>query len=376
MECEVLGMRSLSLIAAVLLLIGEALSQEQLIGQIKVKIVTGNPARLLGGVKWRVQAGGKLLDGLGDASGHFRISLPPELHVDDKEHLIMSFVKQGYEQLIRILDCQSASQAECRNLQVKLTSLSRNLNEDENITLDSDETEILVNNRSTTGHTLYLLHNISAAAAEDTTSLIQRTFQNNITDHLQGLPVSPPPPDITPPPDIKLRPLRGVQVIQRNTEKIQLYGNRLNALAMASVSESRLRDQSGNKIVRLFFQYQTIPFHDGFEPIREVVSYTLAATELDSVTLYELSDQASKRWGLYTLLAFCVREILEFERAEPTNDQVRLARIRSYLLAERFQLGSNELLEEQYVLKLLDLIDQKLGRVILPQPLRDQESKQ
>jgi hypothetical protein len=360
-------MRLLTLIAAVLLLTGEALAQELFSGRIQGTVVTGsNTVRPLGEVAWSVEAQGKLVSGKVDTSGRFEIDLPalfPDWKAEAGKHLAVNFSKQGYEQVIWVLDCASVGQAECRDLKVKLTPLPGGRVGDKSIALDPDEIDTLDRYYRRTGRTLYLLpYSVAVPASgktvEDVAPVLLETFHSNIIDHLQTLPVIPPPQNITPPTDIGLQPLNKVRVTLMDTEKIQLYGDYLNALAIIGGAGSVQRDAAGNEVVRVRFHYQTIPFQEKFAPIREVVSFTAPAAELNFPELYE---KVSARWGLYTLLALSVREVREFERTKPAGDRTKLERVRAYLVAERSQLRSDEPLKMQHIQKLLDLVDEKLG---------------
>jgi hypothetical protein len=158
---------------------------------------------------------------------------------------------------------------------------------------------------------------------------------------------------------VNLEPLQEIQVALTETGKTQLYGRYLNALAMINGEAHAQRDASGNPRARLRFDYRMIPFHDAFEPIREVVSYTVPATELN---FHELYEKVSERWGFYTLLALCIREVNAFDQEQAAGERDRLERVYAYLVAERSQLRRHELFKRQHLEKLFVLLDQRLGK--------------
>ncbi len=185
------------------------------------------------------------------------------------------------------------------------------------------------------------------------------SFQDTITNHLQTLPVVPPPRDITPPPDVELVMLDGLEVALGDTGKIQLYGRYLKTLAMINSAGRIRRNASGDEVVQLTFHYRAMPFDAGSAPIREIYAYTVPVTELEFPERYE---QLGERWGFYTLVTLCIRELNAFKTEASASDRTRLERVRAYLLAERSQLRRDEPLKLYYIEKLLDLVNQNLGR--------------
>ncbi len=76
----------------------------------------------------------------------------------------------------------------------------------------------------------------------------------------------------------------------------------------------------------------------------------------------ERYEQMGERWGFYTLVALCVRELNAFKAAASPSDRTRLERVRAYLLAERAQLQRDEPLKLHSIEKLLGLVNQHLGQ--------------
>jgi hypothetical protein len=104
---------------------------------------------------------------------------------------------------------------------------------------------------------------------------------------------------------------------------------------------------------------RAIPFDAEATPIREVYSYTVPVAELQFPERYE---QMGARWGFYTLMSLCVRELKVFKAAEPPSERTRLERVRAYLLAERAQLPRDEPFKLHYIERLLGQVNQSLGQ--------------
>ncbi len=358
-------MRQLTLLVTLLLSSGQAWSQQPFTGLITGAVVTGvQTGAPLPGVTLSVVAHGKLVPaGETDAAGRFTIDLPtriPGWRVEDERRLAVSFAKPGYEQVIWILDCHVAGPSACKGLDVVLTPLpdSRTLNPE--VSIDPDEIDVLDDHYQSSDLTLYFLPlTVPAALAGEVATLMLESFQDTITNHLQTLPVVPPPRDITPPPDVELIMLNGLEVALTDTGKIQLYGRYLKTLAMINSTGRIRRDATGDEVAELTFHYRAIPFDAASTPIREIYSYTVPVAELQFPERYE---QMGERWGFYTLVALCVRELNAFKAAASPSDRTRLERVRAYLLAERAQLQRDEPLKLHYIEKLLGLVNQNLGQ--------------
>ncbi len=180
------------------------------------------------------------------------------------------------------------------------------------------------------------------------------SFQENVTDHLQTLPVIPPPQDITAPEDVLLEWMRDLQVEPHEARKVWSFGVYLEALAM--INSRVVPETSNNGCIR--FDYRIIPLQQDFGLVREVVYHPRPAKSLSDDDYEEIS----KRWGFYTLLALCVREVLAFDSGKSSGDRSGLERVRAYLVAERSKLGSNEPIKSQLTQKLLEIVDKMLGK--------------
>jgi hypothetical protein len=358
-------MRLLTLIVIGLLFIGQAWSQEPFTGQITGAVVTGvQTGEPLQGVTVRVETHGRLIPGgETDDAGRFKIDLPtliPGWRAEDETRLAVSFAKPEYEEVIWVLDCHVAGQSACNGLDVVLEALPDSRRLTTEVSINPDEIEVLDEHYQSSGLTLYLLPlSASVALGNELSTLMLESLQGTITNHLQTLPVVPPPRDITPPPDVELVRLNGLQVALTDTGKIQIYGRYLKTLAMINSAVRLQRDANGVEVAQLTFHYRAIPFDMASTPIREVYSYTVPVAELHFPERYE---QMGARWGLYTLAALCIRELSAFKAAASPSDRTQLERVRAYLLAERAQLRRDEPLKLQVIEELLDLVNQHLGQ--------------
>jgi hypothetical protein len=315
-------------------------------------------------VSLSVEANGMLIPaGETDDAGRFQIDLPtliPGWRAEDERRLAVSFAKPGYEQVIWVLDCHVAGQSACTGLEVVLAPLPDSQMPTPEVSIDPDEIEVLDEHYQSSGLTLYFLPlTVSVALGDELSTLMIESLQDTITNHLQTLPVGPPPRDITPPPDVELVRLNGLQVGLTDTGKIQIYGRYLKTLAMINSAVRMQRDANGAEVARLTFHYRAIPFDTASAPIREVYSYTVPVAELQFPERYE---QMGARWGFYTLVALCIRELSAFKAAAPPADRTQLERVRAYLLAERSQLRRDEPLKLQVIEELLDRVNQHLGQ--------------
>lgn len=357
-------MRLLTLLVIGLLVIGQARSQEPFTGRITGAVVTGvQTGEPLQGVTLSVEAHGKLIPGgETDDAGRFDIDLTtlmPGWGSEDGRRLAVSFAKPGYEQVIWSLDCHGAGQSACHDLDVVLTPLPDSGVSTLEVSIDPDEIEVLDEHYRRSGLTLYFLPLAASVALGDAVATrILEALQDTITNHLQTLPVVPPPSDITPPPDVELVRLDGLQVALTDAGKIQLYGRYLKTLAMINSAVRIQRDANGAEVAQLTFHYRGIPFDLGATPIREIYSYTVPVAELHFPERYE---QMGARWGFYTLLSLCIRELSTFKARASPSDRTPLERVRAYLLAERSQLQRDEPLKLQIIEELLDLVNQHLG---------------
>jgi hypothetical protein len=356
-------MRLLTLIVIGLLIIGQTWSQEPFTGQITGAVVTGaQTSEPLQGVTLSVEAHGKLVPGREtDDAGRFDIDLTtlmPGWRSEDKGRLAVSFAKPGYEQVIWVLDCHVAGQSACHDLDVVLTPLPDSGMHTLEVKIDPDEIEVLDEHYQSSGLTLYFLPlTTPVALGDEVATHMLEALQDTITNHLQTLPVVPPPRDITPPPDVELVRLNGLQVALTDTGKIQIYGRYLNTLAMINSAVRIMLDANGAEVAQLTFHYQIIPFDTALTPIREIYSYIVPVAELHFPERYE---QMGARWGFYTLVALCIRELNAFKAAASPSDRTQLEQVRAYLLAERSQLRRDEPLKLQVIEELLDLVHQHL----------------
>jgi hypothetical protein len=230
------------------------------------------------------------------------------------------------------------------------------LNRAEDLTPDPDAIETLDSYYSSEGRNLYLLLSLSLVRViGNDLSLMLEAFQDNITDHLQALPVVPPPQDITVPPDVPLEWVQNLEAGPQEVRKLRAYGSYLKALAMLNGVVVPTTSEKQGICVR--FDYQLIPFQEEFGFVREVVSYAWPVGQLS----FEHYEELAQRLGFYTLIALCVREVLAFDRGQSAGELAGLERARAYLVAERSQLGPDEPLKTHYVRTLLDIISSKLG---------------
>ena len=359
-------MSSLALIVMLLLSIGQTWSQNLNTEQITGKVKDAQTNQLLKGVNLRVEADGKLVPGKDtDDAGRFTIDLPRSTevrHAENKKPMMVNFTKDGYEQIILVLDCHGAAQSACHHLdEVVLTPLPDSGVLNAEVTIDPYELDILDEHYPKDpkeAAALYFLPLTGSDALRQAVEPMLQTFQQSITDHFQALPVVPPPEDITSPPVAELVTLNDLEVPLEDAEKIQLYGRYLKALAMIN-STGNIWLEDGAEVAQLTFHYRTIQFNAAFAPIREIYSYKVPVAHLQSLYRYE---QMSARWGFYTLLALCIRDLRVFQVEASLSNRTKLERVRAYLLAERAQLPRNEPLKREYIDKLLSLVNHELDK--------------
>jgi len=340
------------------LLTSNALSQTPASLHISGQVTGQNTARGLGGVTWRVEGVAWRLDvdetltsGTTDTNGFFNINLPQLAGWPHQKHVAVRFSKEGFEQFSWVLNVHAASNPDCNRLKVSMRS-----NRVEDLIPDPEAIETLDNYYSSEERSLYLLLSPSLMRViGNDPSLMLEVFRENITDHLQALPVVPPPQDITVPSDVPLEWISDLQIGPQETRKMRAYGSYLKALAMLNGFVVPATFEKQEVCVRL--DYQMIPLQKKLGFVREIVSYAWPVGQLS----FDHYEELGQRLGFYTLLALCVREVLAFDRSQSAGDRSGLERARAYLVAERSRLGLDEPLDTHYVRTLLDIISAKLG---------------
>ena len=258
------------LIVALLLCAGQAWSQNPFTGQITGRVVRGAQSREpLTEVNLSVEAGGKLAPGgETDATGRFQIDLStlmPGWRAIDAGHLAVRFAKPGYEDVIWVLDCHEAGPSACEGLDVALTLIPESDVLGPGILIDPHEIDILNEYYQRSAPTLYVLPLIMSAAPDgEVATLMLEALQDTITNHLQILPVAPPPRDITPPPDVELVALHGLRRPLVDKAKLQLYGRYLKTLGVMNSSGNIRRDARGDEMAQLTFLYRAILFGEAW----------------------------------------------------------------------------------------------------------------
>ena len=340
------------------LLTGNALSQTPGPVHISGQVIDQKTERGLGDVAWRVQGVAWRLDvdealtsGTTDANGFFNIKLPKLEDWQNQKHVAVRFSKKGFEQVSWALNIHAAGHPDCSRLKISMRP-----NRAEDLTPDPEAIETLDSYYSSEGRSLYLLLSPSLMRViGNDPSLLLEAFQYNITDHLQALPVVPPPQDITVPPDVPLEWIQNLEIGPQEARKMRAYGSYLKALAMLNGVVVPSASEKQEVCVR--FDYQLIPFQEEFGFVREIVSYAWPVSQLS----FDHYEELAQRLGFYTLLALCVREVLAFDRGQSAGELAGLERARAYLVAERSRLGPDEPLKTHYVQALLDIISAKLG---------------
>lgn len=303
------------------------------------------------GVAWRADVNATLKSGTTDTNGSFHIKLPKLPEWRDQTYLAVRFSKKGFEQVSWLLNVHAADNPACRQLVVSMRP-----NRAEDLTPDPEAIDTLDSYYSSEGRSLYILlsSSLMPVVGHDP-SLMLEVFQESVTDRLQALPVVPPPQDITVPSDVPLEWIQDLELGPHDVKQMQAYGSYLTALAM--VNGFAVPSTSGNGEICVRLDYQIIPLQRDFGFVREIISYAWPVEQLR----FEHYEALSRRLGFYTLLALCVREVLVFERAKSAGDRSGLERARAYLVAERSLLGRDEPLKTQYIRRLLDVINTKLG---------------
>jgi hypothetical protein len=329
----------------------EELSRTPASIQISGQVIGQSTEGGLGGVAWSLNVDEALTSGTTDADGSFNINLSKLEGWPAQKHVVVRFSKKGFEQVSWVLNVHAAGNPTCRP-----RTISMRPNRVEDLTPDPEAIETLDSYYSSDGRSLYLLLSPSLMRViGNDPSLMLEAFQENITDHLQTLPVVPPPQDITVPPDVSLEWIQNLEIGPQEARKMQAYVSYLKALAMLKGIVVPSVSEKSEVCVR--FDYQLIPFQEELGFVREIASYAWPVGQLS----FEHYEELAQRLGFYTLLALCLREVLAFDRSQSAGELSGLERARAYLVAEQSRLGPDEPLKTHYVRTLLDIISAKLG---------------
>jgi hypothetical protein len=337
-----------------------AFAQEQFTGQIKGTVITEVLETPVEGASVDIEAGGNLKLGAAvtDAAGGFQIDLAKLFnHLTLKGRtIIFKFTKQGYAENVTHWECKSVAPRDYYHLRIKLVPLhgSSALTAEEQKKLDPHVS-------SRRGHTLFLLpYEITSTSGSNYVINIKNlaiTLMRAINTHVTGLPMASSRGVVKPFIDISIKPIE-VQVEATNTEKIRRYGMHLNALAMVSGYGNVERGESGKDMAHITSHYCTILSFPEFPSTILAIDDTAPAELLNSI---KLSENLSRVWRSYTLLAVCLNEFEQAKQVEAKPDRERrLKNVRTYLLNELADLGADEQLRMSEIEKLLELVDQEL----------------
>jgi hypothetical protein len=344
-------MRTVALLAAVLLLAAEALAQQPFTGRIKGRVVTAIGEHPVEGVGIAVQP---IQDAAQtDAFGRFEIDLAkvvPNWSPGRKSSITLVFTKTGFENANSLLNCETVDARKCANLTVTLVRTF------DDVELDAAMKEGLKPMISRDGLTLFLLPydmvrqpDVNQVPDLRTESLMYG-LHSSVNTHLQALVLDKGVPR---PPDIGVKPVKE-KVAATDTEKIKTWGMYLNALAMVGGSGVIRRDADGKGIADMSSTFTMIPKLQEFPSVEEVKDNL----PVELLNPSELSKQLSTTWGYRTTFALC---LAEFKRAKSKGDRQGLERVRAYLMAERAQLKGNDERVGQ-INEMLNLVDEELQR--------------
>jgi hypothetical protein len=292
-----------------------------------------------------------------DASGVFTLSLGTLFPgaISRLGEVTLEIAAPGYGKVTEILSCGRDGQGCEDPVRVMLSRIAGST------TFDADETRALDRLHSNEGRTVYLLpYDLKAGAgpAIDNTAL-QDALAIGINTVLADLQLPPDTPGIQPPPPVGLKALAAIQVERTDAERVRAIGERLNALAVVGGSGGATH-RGGQPQTRIDSQYHVIPSADAFSVGTVYVRDVVAGTPESA---YEIADELSDRWALYTLLALSIQK---FNRAREAGDAQGLVEVSAYLRAEKARWGAEDTGATRRLDRFIGLVDQELRRLAPP----------
>jgi hypothetical protein len=265
--------------------------------------------------------------------GQFAIDLSSTFPAADlRVGIYIYFTGSGYQQYTRLI----RSSAKTRILEIQLDAAGA-------------QPKALVNAnvaylRSPSERTLYLLpYEILGSVDSDINKRLVAQLRRGINTHLQRLGMV----DV----EVLLVPVQ----TDTSTQPARSWGAALNALAIVDGQLETPQAGNGGGLVNISSRFTIMPSIAGFSPFPVWVDDAVPSNELSSTQLFKLLNGL---WGRNTTLAV---GILETKRALSAGDHQALAKVRSYLVAEKADAGS----VDDPVLRQIDglkaLIDKEIG---------------
>ncbi|USG62425.1 carboxypeptidase-like regulatory domain-containing protein [Sneathiella marina] len=311
---------------------------------------SGQPVQ---GVTIRVNASGQELELLHPtgADGSFTIRLP-ELFSDDQLDtwsLALTFSAPNYGPRTQVRRSQTRGVFEFPRMSILLEPTSGIWN------LPAGLRQQLQALKSTDGNALFVAPYIISEEVKQRlpanfAKILNFNIRRGISTHLQSLDLEKIPEDVS----ILALPL---ELEQSNAAQLRVIGAELNALALVGGLGSIGQDTGGTPVTELSTEFIIIPELTGFNPGTIYIDDQLIGIPLNPTTLYKGMDEL---WGRNTVLAISA---LETKRGLSNNDKDKLMLARSYLVAERAEIGGDNTVLLRQINTLIAYIDENLARL-------------
>jgi hypothetical protein len=319
-------------------------------------VVDGANGQAIAGVEIGVEYAGRSAAqaATSDATGAFALPLATLFPGAESRlgEVTLEVAAPGYGKVTEILSCGQDGQGCAEPVRVPLSRTAGST------TFDADEAHALDRLRSNEGRTVYLLpYDLKGGAGQaiDNTAL-QDALAIGINTVLADLQLPSDTPGIEPPPPVGLKALAAIQVERTDAERVRAIGERLNALAVVGGSGGAT-SHGGQAETRIDSQYHVIPSADAFSVGTVYVRDVVAGTPESA---YEIADELSDRWALYTLLALSIQK---FNRAREAGDAQGLAEVSAYLRAEKARWGAEDTGATRRLDRFIGLVDEELRRL-------------
>lgn len=345
-------MRRLKFFAVVFVcwMISSAASAASVIDGIVVNSQTGQP---IAGVEMSLNISGRQVSMGAPTAADGRFSLNPEALYSAEEldtwSLALTFAAKDYVERIQVNRTRVRGEFKITGLNVKLVPIG-GVGE-----LPAALKAKLLALRSNDGKALFVVPYSISQEVQDRLpanfmKILNFNIRRGISTHLQSLELDEIPEDIS----IQALP---IELDQANAEKLRIIGTELNALALVGGLGAAGQDEGTQSVTQLSSEYIIIPKLNGFNPGTLYIDDRLLGNPLNATTLYKGMDVL---WGRNTVLAISA---LETRQGLLLKDTAKLDLARSYLVAERSEIGSDNTLLLRKINKLIAFIDDNTARL-------------
>lgn len=272
------------------------------------------------------------------ADGHFSLPLTGAKPSSD---LRLSFIKDGF----RLQTIQgSVAGASAKALDILLEPLTGQG------AISSAERALWDPQRTAAGNgpLMFVPYSMGpdAAQAADLNSRLQFQLQRLIVTRLQS--VLPPEKES----QVALKP---VTFNLADEDRLRTFGEYVNALGV--VSGRGIGDSSAaGATIEFSSMFLFIPHSSQYEP-PGIWYINEAPVPTASVGRVSLDAKLSKDWGRAVIIALATRDLKNAEALPQAERAAALRKIRSYLIAERADVGSNEMQSAAALKQLIDLVN-------------------